>query len=135
VVVLSGYLDSQAMSEACHSGADGFLCKPVEPDKLVKALEFCLNGGIPVDTELREQMRCLMDGDPVNQPDDPRLDDKHNALMRALAKAESYTEISEELGMTLPQVKKKLNRIYKYYQVNNRTDAVEMWRRGRKARR
>lgn len=106
VIILTAFGDIPAAVEAVKNGADDFITKPPEFDKLVTVLK--KSAGI-------YQMK---------KKDTPVLSARENEILKWLKEGKSSNDIGQILDITINTVNFHLKNIYKKLNVVNRTQAV-----------
>ena len=56
ILVLTTFNDDEAAMETLKDGANGFLLKTAEPEKLIQAVHSCLDGGLVLHEEVAAKM-------------------------------------------------------------------------------
>lgn len=119
VLLLSGVSSVQVMREAIAGGAAGFVSKASVSEELLLAVRSVLAGDIYHPPELRSGYQHT--GIPSDKlPLTPRQE----LVLQALLQGDSNREISEALHVTDETIKSHVAAILRYFEVQNRTQAV-----------
>lgn len=142
VLILSTFEDEDYIWEAIRHGASGFLVKGIETEKMLSAIQDCMDGRInyPYSIQLRlarmlhsseqHENRSSQNNIAPTYPDQQH-DEKLNGLsiqerniLRNLKQGKSNQAIASELFLTTGTVKNYLSTIYKKLKVSSRSEAV-----------
>ena len=124
IVFLSGAASTQLMREALESGAAGFITKSSQTDDILEAIRHVLEGGVYMPAELRVEMALsAKDGAqvPVNKMP---LTRRQELVLGCLLDGMSNKEISDILNVSEETIKTHVTAILRYFEVQNRTQAV-----------
>ncbi|WP_187274269.1 response regulator transcription factor [Paenibacillus sp. N3.4] len=142
VLILTTFEDEAYIWEAIRHGASGFLVKGVETEKILSAIQDCLDGRInyPFSVQLRlaqalhsSEQHANESSKPNRAPSDPDhpYDDKLSALsiqerniVKNLKQGKSNQAIASELFLTTGTVKNYLSAVYKKLNVSSRSETV-----------
>ncbi len=124
VVLASGLVDAEIISEALSAGGNGYLTKPFAPSQCLATLMASMRRCISGEQESVEITGLTAKGDRACA----RLTDREKEVMRRLEKGMPYKEIADELGVSFSTVHFHLHNIYGKLQASNRTEAVINWR-------
>lgn len=121
IVMLSGSANIQVMRQVLQSGASGFVTKSTLSDELLHAVRLVLDGDVYSPLEL--------EGDFGAPPFDaasakPPLTQRQELVLRELLDGRSNREIGTSLNVSEETVKTHVTSILRYFDVQNRTQAV-----------
>jgi len=121
VVMLSGSANLQIMRQVLIAGAAGFVTKSSLSDELLHAVRLVLSGEVYTPQELEGQTNPA----PL-QPfsDKPPLTQRQELVLRELLDGRSNKDISVSLHVSEETVKTHVAAILRYFDVQNRTQAV-----------
>jgi DNA-binding NarL/FixJ family response regulator len=121
IVMLSGSANTQIMRQVLQSGASGFVTKSTLSDELLHAVRLVLNGDVysPPELEGRSDfggLEAASDKAPLTQ--------RQELVLRELLDGRSNKEIGTTLNVSEETVKTHVAAILRYFDVQNRTQAV-----------
>lgn len=121
IVMLSGSANTQIMRQVLQNGASGFITKSTLSDELLHAVRLVLNGDVYSPRELDIQndslsMESLIDKAPLTH--------RQELVLRELLDGRSNKEIGTLLNVSDETVKSHVAAILRYFEVQNRTQAV-----------
>ncbi len=121
IVMLSGSANVQIMRQVLQSGASGFVTKSSLSDELLHAVRLVLNGDVYSPSELGSDFGALsFDGANAKPP----LTQRQELVLRELLDGRSNREIGSSLNVSEETVKTHVASILRYFDVQNRTQAV-----------
>ena len=123
VVVLSGSANIQIMRQVLQAGASGFVTKSCLSDELLQAVRKVLSGDVFVPSELRDAPAEPCDATPAAVPKTP-LTQRQDLVLRCLLDGMSNREIGDALHVSEETIKTHITAILRYFEVQNRTQAV-----------
>lgn len=118
VVMLSGSANTQIMRQVLKNGAAGFVTKSCVSDELLRAVRKVLNG----DIYLPRELTSITESDEPNGK--PPLTQRQDLVLRCLLDGQANREIAEHLHVSEETVKTHVAAILRYFDVQNRTQAV-----------
>jgi DNA-binding NarL/FixJ family response regulator len=121
IVMLSGSANVQIMRQVLQSGASGFVTKSSLSDELLHAVRLVLSGGVYSPSELSSDFGALS-YDAANTK--PPLTQRQELVLRELLDGRSNREIGASLNVSEETVKTHVASILRYFDVQNRTQAV-----------
>ncbi len=119
IVMLSGSANLQIMRQVLQSGASGFVTKSSLSDELLHAVRTVLNGDVYSPSELATDFGGL----PLDNAKAP-LTQRQELVLRELLDGRSNREIGNTLNVSEETVKSHVASILRYFDVQNRTQAV-----------
>lgn len=129
ILVLSMHTESELVGSVVRAGANGYLCKSSDSEKLINAID-CVYAG---DTFLEEQVRAQLEADGWSQEVRKRsfgndfdtvLDSKEIEVLKLVANGLGNQQIGERLGVSVSTVKARLRSIFSKLGVDTRAQAV-----------
>jgi DNA-binding NarL/FixJ family response regulator len=123
VVVLSGSANIQIMRQVLQAGASGFVTKSSLSDELLQAVRMVLNGDVFVPSELQTATATPSDTLPAAVTKTP-LTQRQELVLRCLLDGMSNREIGDALHVSEETIKTHITAILRYFDVQNRTQAV-----------
>jgi len=129
VILLTAYLESEAVYEAIGAGAAGYLSKDSGPDQICDAIEAVAAGG----TVLGPEVQANVAGEIRQRAsrERPALTPREGEILAMIADGRSGPEIGRRLNLSTATVKTHLQHLYEKLGVSDRAAAVaEAMRRG-----
>ena len=123
------YEENEKIFEALNAGASGYLVKNTSPLKILEAIRELYEGGAPMSNQIARKV-VLSFQQKSASPDNESLDNltnRENRILRMLANGLIYKEISAELFISIPTVRKHVYNVYKKLHVSNRVEAVNVY--------
>ncbi len=128
VVMLTTSREEQDLVDALRNGANGYLLKDMEPDKLVDTLREIVAGGTVVAPELAGVLARAIKGDDrrIGLHNTPLADltPREQQILRHLAEGQSNKVIGRELGISDGTVKLHVKAILRKLGVHSRVEAA-----------
>jgi DNA-binding NarL/FixJ family response regulator len=121
-IVLTIYDTNDVIFEALHAGARGYFLKDVKAEELLASIRAVHDGERRISAALMDRVLAVMDG----QSDEASrmLDPEDIVILRALAMGKTNHQIATEQYVSLPTIKRQLQRIFAKLDVHDRTQAV-----------
>ena len=116
VVVLSGLSNIQIMRQVLQAGAAGFVTKSSLSDELLDAVRKVLSGDIFLPAELSSCAQVPASKTPLTQ--------RQDLVLRCLLDGMSNREIGDALHVSEETIKTHITAILRFFDVQNRTQAV-----------
>ena len=123
VIILTTFDDPALFTQAMHAGANGFLLKDVDADKLESAINIVFNGGILAEPVLLNQLshdQLSTFADPDIEP----LSGRELDILKLIAGGYSNKEIAETVFLAEGTVKNHVSNILSKLNTRDRTRAV-----------
>ncbi len=134
VLMLTVFDNDENIFNAIRAGADGYLLKEVEADKLYGAIKETISGGAAMSPSIAvKTLRLLRYPEKQEsltvREDVIELSVREQEVLEQLAEGLSYTAIANNLFLSPSTVRKHIENIYKKLQVHNKLEAVQKARR------
>jgi DNA-binding NarL/FixJ family response regulator len=134
VLMLTVFDNDENIFNAIQAGADGYLLKEIEADKLYNAITETLGGGAAMSPSIAVKTLKLLRYPEKQeslsvQEEDISLSSREKEVLEQLAEGLSYTVIAKNLFLSPSTVRKHIENIYKKLQVHNKLEAVQKARR------
>ena len=126
ILVLTTFDDQETVDAAIHSGADGYILKEMEDEKLIRAVK-TVYGGIRVfGDSVFEGIRQKLDGYKGGRKDRggaplPELTSREKDIMRCVAEGMDNREIAAKLFLAEGTVRNNLSRLLDKLNLKDRT--------------
>jgi DNA-binding NarL/FixJ family response regulator len=134
VLMLTVFDNDENIFNAIQAGADGYLLKEIEGQKLFNAIKETLGGGAAMSPSIAvktlkllrypEKRETLSTTEEIVE-----LSNREQEVLEQLAEGLSYTIIANNLFLSPSTVRKHIENIYKKLQVHNKLEAVQKARR------
>ncbi|RRQ50611.1 DNA-binding response regulator [Maribacter algicola] len=134
VLMLTVFDNDENIFNAIQAGADGYLLKEIEGQKLYNAITETLGGGAAMSPSIAVKTLKLLRYPEKQeslsvQEDDVSLSTREKEVLEQLAEGLSYTVIANNLFLSPSTVRKHIENIYRKLQVHNKLEAVQKARR------
>lgn len=121
--------DDDKIFNSIKAGAKGYILKNSDPDTIINSLRELYFGGSPMNPVIA---RKVIDAFSIGKTSTPTkmelpLSKRETELLDLLSKGLLYKEISAQLGITVGTVKQHIHNIYEKLQVNNKTEAINLY--------
>ena len=128
VVMLTTSDLEKDLVESLRNGAQGYLLKDIEPDDLVVALRNIITGKTVVASELSNVLAKAVQGDSLNEQEDPfsELTPREYQILGLLAEGQTNKVIARNLGISDGTVKLHVKAILRKLKINSRITAAVM---------
>jgi len=128
VLFLTSYADNNLVLAAMEAGADGYVLKESDAQRIVDAIHAILRGGTVFDPVVaREVMTSLKRGEVANLLES--LSARERRVLEEVAKGRTDKEVGTALGLTGKTARNYLDRIFTKLNVHTRTEAALLYSR------
>jgi DNA-binding NarL/FixJ family response regulator len=129
ILMLTIVEDDACLFRAIKNGADGYLLKKANPNKIVGAIRQVFSGEVAltpvVARQIFDQLKPGKEGLRLMEQFTPR----ETEILRLICRGESNERIARELFISIDTVRNHVKKIYGKLQVNSRAEAiVKMYR-------
>lgn len=128
IIMLTVFDNDEHIFNAIKAGADGYLLKDIEPQKLYNGILETLNGGAAMNPSIALKTLKLL-RNPQKFEDQPKeeinLTDREIEVLEQICKGLSYTAIAENLFVSPSTIRKHTENIYQKLQVHSKLEAIE----------
>ncbi|MFD2630216.1 response regulator transcription factor [Oceanobacillus kapialis] len=122
ILILTTFNDDTYAVEALRQGADGFLLKTSETEKLISAIHSCMRGGISLHEEVAAKvMPKLLERSAETPRSDISLSDRELAITKLVGEGRTNKEIATALFLSVGTVKNHLTHILQKTGLRDRT--------------
>jgi two-component system, NarL family, response regulator LiaR len=125
-IMCTSFEDDDYIFESLKRGASGYLIKSESPEKIIESIKDVLEGGAPMSSTIA---RKVVSHFRVQTQQLENLTPKENELLAHLANGFFYKEIAIKMNIGIDTVKKHASSIYRKLHVNNRTEAVNKFKK------
>jgi len=122
--------DADRIFNSIKAGAKGYILKNDDPEVIVSSLRDLSKGGSPMNPIIA---RKVLDSFTRSQSADKNINNdlpltsREKEILGLLSKGLLYKEIAQQLGITTGTVKQHIHKIYDKLQVNNKTEAINLY--------
>lgn len=126
IVMITVFNDTETVFQALAAGAIGYLIKPVDPERVLQAVEEVRQGGAPMSAAIARRIVQSFQSTGTHSKAEvlETLSPRENEILALLAKGHLMKEIADELGMARNTLRIHTSRIYKKLHVHSRSQAV-----------
>lgn len=123
-LVISGFNDEHTVFEALEAGAQGYILKYDDSQKISDCLQQMLDGGAPMSAAIaRLMLSKFQAAKPAPLPE--VLTERQQLILKYISQGFSSQEIAEKLDIRYYTVTTHVKNIYSKLQVNSRTEALQ----------
>ena len=120
--------DNEKIFKSIKAGAKGYILKNADPNFIIASIRELYNGGSPMNPEIaRKVLDVFMKNTQIHNTVELPLTKRELEILEHLSKGLLYKEIALELGITIGTVKQHIHKIYDKLQVNNKTEAINLY--------
>ena len=124
ILILTASDDDEMVFPALEAGADGYLLKQDEPQKLCAALLDLLNGGVPMTTSIARHIVDYFRRRTALREQLVHLTPREKEILLLLSKGYSNKEIGGRLFLGVETIHSYLRSTYEKMHVHSRAEAV-----------
>ncbi len=127
-LVYAMHEDVQRVLDALSAGANGYLRKSGKPMGILARMRDLSNAGSPSIAPIARRAGAQPhQARPAGMPLEAKLTEREQEILQLLAEGLFYKEISLRVGISDSAVKQHIHRMYGKLQVQNRTEAVNLY--------
>lgn len=124
ILILTASDDDELVFPALEAGADGYLLKQAEPDKLRAALLDLLRGGVPMTSNIARRVAGYFRDKAKVRDKIENLAPREKELLKLLSNGYSNKEIALKLSLSVETINSYLKSVYRKMHVHSRAEAV-----------
>lgn len=128
IIMLTVFDNDEHIFNAIKAGADGYLLKDIEPQKLYNGILETLNGGAAMNPTIAlKTLKFLRNPQKfeTHSEENIHLTEREIDVLEQICKGLSYTAIAENLFVSPSTVRKHTENIYQKLQVHSKLEAIE----------
>lgn len=118
IIMISVHEDADHVFQALKLGATGYLTKNINQEKLLNAINECMQGGAPMSSKIAQMVVQSFHVKKVH------LNHKESMILNLLAEGKSYQSIGDEMFLSKDTIKYHIKHIYKKLQATNKMEAI-----------
>lgn len=131
VIMLTTFDDDEYILEALSFGADGYLLKSIQAEKLIDCINNTISGIFTMNSDIASKIACNLSNIPLSQKNRIKIqlsDFTGRETEVAGLMADGYTngEIAEVLNISEGTVKNYISVIYEKVGINDRVKAIAL---------
>ena len=126
-IMFTIYEDSDAVFDALKAGASGYILKNTTPEKIIESLIELNEGGSPMSPKIARKVLSSFNSIPKSTNVNHILTKREVEVLELLSKGYLYKEIADKQFISISTVKSHLNHIYQKLQVQNKTEAINLF--------
>lgn len=127
ILMLTNFDEEAQILKALQAGADGYLLKDEEPERIYQSIVDSCQGRMPLSPQVAhktlEVLRNTPSGHSGKKPTDYGLSPREVELLQLLCLGKTYKEMANQLFLSPHTVRRHLERIYKKLSINSRAEA------------
>lgn len=121
ILILTTFNDDEYAVQALKDGANGFLLKTAEQQKLIQAIHSCMKGGMTIHEDVAAKMMPkLLQKSKQTHVDIP-LSPRELMIAKLVGEGKTNKEIATELHLSIGTVKNHITQILQKLQLRDRT--------------
>ncbi len=129
VLVLTSYSEDQTVLDAIAAGADGYLLKEVDSERLVQAVRMVAAGQSVLDAAVTNQVLLRVRSGSLANDDNKmaRLSSQEQRVLALVAKGKTNREVAADLGLSEKTVKNYFSNVLNKLELSRRTQAAALY--------
>ena len=127
VIMYTVFEDDEKLFQCLCAGANGYLLKKTQPEKIFEAIHEVMEGGAPMSPYIASRVISFFRKPKVNG-EHALLSAREKEVLQLVAKGLQYKEVAELLFLSTETVKKHMKNIYQKLHVQNKVEAVNKLR-------
>lgn len=121
ILILTTFNDEEYAYQALKEGANAFLLKTTEPDKLIEAVHSAMRGGLTLNDEVAAKVMPRLLQAKEKMAVEVELTERELAITRLVGEGKTNKEIANELYLSVGTVKNHLTNILQKIELRDRT--------------
>ena len=128
LIIFTHSEDRIDLLKAVHLGATGYLLKDFPLETFRKHIDTILDGGAPMSSKMARKLVEYLNPPKRKGSEQHPLSAKEEQVIRLLADGNTYEEAAALINTSVNGVKYHIKNIYRKLQVDNRLDAIRIWK-------
>ncbi len=124
IMMLTVFEDEEKIFDSLKAGADGYLLKTTQPEKLLEAIRELYLGGSPMSGSIARKVIGTFQTLPQAKDETEELSAREKEILKYCAKGYMYKEIAEALSISVETVRTHFHHIYEKLHVRSRSEAI-----------
>ncbi|EZP78243.1 LuxR family transcriptional regulator [Parageobacillus genomosp. 1] len=121
ILILTTFNDDEYAVQALKDGANGFLLKTAEQQKLIQAIYSCMKGGMTIHEDVAAKMMPKLLQKSKQAHVDIPLSPRELMIAKLVGEGKTNKEIAAELHLSIGTVKNHITQILQKLQLRDRT--------------
>jgi DNA-binding NarL/FixJ family response regulator len=121
ILILTTFNDDEYAVQALKDGANGFLLKTAEQQKLIQAIYSCMKGGLTIYEDVAAKMMPKLLQKSKQAHVDIPLSPRELMIAKLVGEGKTNKEIAAELHLSIGTVKNHITQILQKLQLRDRT--------------
>ncbi|MEG9298604.1 response regulator transcription factor [Mangrovibacillus sp. Mu-81] len=121
ILILTTFNDDEYALQALKEGANGFLLKTSQGEKLIQSIHSCLKGGMSLQDEVAAKVVPKLLSHQKDPQQIPPLTERELSITQLVGKGRTNKEIAGELHLSIGTVKNHLTQILQKLELRDRT--------------
>lgn len=121
ILILTTFNDDEYALEALKEGANGFLLKTAESDKLIDAVHSCMKGGLTIHDEVAAKVMPRLLQQTRSPKIEYQLSPRELTITKLIGEGMTNKEIADQLYLSIGTVKNHLTQILQKTGLRDRT--------------
>ncbi len=124
ILMLTVFDDDEKVFAAIKAGANGYILKNAEPQRLLQSISEVYNGGAPMTPGIAKKILHQFQTILPEEEKDYHLSSREKEVLSLLVDGLSYKMIAAKLNITYDTVRAHMKKIYEKLHVASMTEAV-----------
>jgi DNA-binding NarL/FixJ family response regulator len=124
VIMQTVYDDDESIFNSLRAGAEGYILKSTDSDKLIQCIEEVYNGGAVITPSIALKVTRYFNQTPHNTTIETGLTAREKEVLNLLSQGLSYKMVAAKLGITYNTVNAHVKKIYEKLSVNSLAEAM-----------
>ena len=124
IVILSVFEDDENVFKAICAGANGYVAKPVTPEKLLEAVDNAFAGGTPMSPHIARKVLEMFRQNAPPKKADYHLTTREQEVLELLVQGDDFKTMAEKLFLSNYTIRAHIRNIYDKLHVHSMSQAV-----------
>ena len=124
VLMFTVFDDNHNVFQAICEGANGYLLKKSDPEKVMSSIREVNNGGAPMTPSIARKVLQLFSAPFQHAKDLEKLSNREHEVLKLLVRGLNYKMIAAEVHISTDTVSSHVKNIYQKLHVNSKSQAV-----------
>lgn len=121
ILILTTFNDDEYAMQTLKDGANGFMLKTAEPEKLISSIHSVLNGGMVLNEEVAAKMMPRLLHSKSSERISIPLSERELDIVKLVGEGMTNKEISETLYLSIGTIKNHVTNILQTLELRDRT--------------